>query len=210
MARYTGPRGKVCRRLGVPMSHITGKDPDKDPVARRPYPPGAHGPGYRAKVSDFGKRLREKQKLRLYYGIMEKQCRRYYHKASKQKGNTGDNMLCLLEQRLDSLVLRLGLATSIRQARQLVAHGHININGIRAKTPSHHVHPGNVISVREKSRNMAIIADSIQRNKARRLPSYLEFDEKGLEGKLTSAPDRAEIPVQIEDNLIVEYYAQRA
>ena len=210
MARYTGPRGKLCRRLGIPLSHISGKDPDKDPVGRRPYPPGQHGPSARMKVSDFGKRLREKQKLRLYYGIMEKQCRRYYYKASKKKGNTGDNLLILLEQRLDALVMRLGLATSIQQARQLVSHGHIDLNGVRAKTPSHHVKPGDVITVREKSKRLLIIEDAIGRNKARKLPSYLEFDEKNLEGTLKTVPDRAEIPVQIEDNLIVEYYAQRA
>ena len=209
MARYRGPKGKKCRRLGIPMTFITMKDPDKDPYGRRPYPPGQHGPRSGGKLSEYGKRLKEKQKLRLYYGILEKQLRRVYRMASRKKGNTGENMLAILERRFDSSVLRLGFATTIYQARQLVNHGHFLVNGKKANIPSMQLRPGDVISVRDKSKKAFPILDSLDRCKGRSVPPYLEKNEAELSGKWVSVPQREEVPIVIEENLIVEYYAQR-
>ncbi|GAB4303184.1 MAG: 30S ribosomal protein S4 [Myxococcota bacterium] len=209
MARFRGPRGKVCRRLGVPMTAISMKEADKDPYARRPFPPGQHGPRAAKKLSEFGKRLQEKQKLRLYYGILERQMRRVYRMASRKKGNSGENMLSILESRLDAVVMRLGFATTIFQARQLVSHGHFAVNGKKANIPSMLLRPGDEVSVREKSNKLHPILESLDRTKGRGIPQYLELNEGELKGKLLHLPKREEIPIVIEENLIIEYYAQR-
>jgi small subunit ribosomal protein S4 len=210
MSRFLGPRGKRCRRLGVPLSQISCKDGDKDPFQHRPYAPGQHGPTRRAKQSEYGKRLQEKQKLRLFYGTQERQTLRYYVEASRLKGNTGENLLRLLETRLDAVVLRLGFATSIRQARQLVSHGHFLVDGQPVNIPSFHLKTGQLVEVCEKSKKLELFDDALERNRGRRLPNYLERDDDTLSGKLTQQPERSEIPVPVQENLIVEYYSQRA
>ncbi|MCF6094921.1 30S ribosomal protein S4 [Microaerobacter geothermalis] len=199
MARYTGPRWKLSRRLGISLSG-TGKE------LKRPYPPGQHGPGQRKKLSEYGLQLQEKQKLRHMYGINEKQFRRTFVKANKIKGVVGENFMILLESRLDNLVYRLGLARTRPQARQLVTHGHITVNGKKVNIPSYQVTPGDIIGVREKSRNLSIIKESLEERAY--LPDYLTFNEQSMEGTYTRLPERSELPAEINEKLIVEFYSR--
>lgn len=200
MSRYTGPTWKISRRLGISLSG-TGKELEK-----RPYPPGQHGPSQRKKLSEYGLQLQEKQKLRHMYGVNERQFRNTFIKASKMKGIIGENFMILLEQRLDNIVYRLGLARTRRQARQLVNHGHILVDGRRVDIPSYSVKPGQVISVREKSKNLAIIKEAIEVNNF--VPDFLTFDAEKLEGTYTRYPERSELPAEINESLIVEYYSR--
>lgn len=199
MSRYTGPSWKKSRRLGVSLSG-TGKELD-----RRPYPPGQHGPTARIKLSEYGLQLREKQKLRHMYGLNERQFFNLFVKAGKIKeGKHGENFMRLLEQRLDNVVYRMGLASTRRQARQLVNHGHITVDGKRVDIPSYRVEVGQVIAVREKSKNMQIIKDSVEALFGR--PEYISFDDEKLEGSLTRLPLREEMPAEIDESFIVEFY----
>ncbi|GAP00965.1 30S ribosomal protein S4 [Fructobacillus fructosus] len=199
MSRYTGPKWRVSRRLGVSLSG-TGKE-----LARRAYAPGDHGQGRRGKVSEYGVQLREKQKLRFTYGLTERQFHGLFNKAGKiRQGTHGTNFMILLERRLDSLVYRLGLATTRQQARQLVNHGHILVDGKRVDIPSYEVVPGQVISVREKSKNIVPIQIAIESVVSR--PQFVEFDKEKLEGKLVRLPEREELDADINEVLIVEYY----
>ena len=201
MSRYTGPSWKISRRLGISLSG-TGKE-----LARRPYAPGQHGPNSRGKQSEYGMQLTEKQKLRHMYGMNERQFRTLFIKASKIKeGKHGVNFMVLLEQRLDNVVYRLGLATTRRQARQLVNHGHILVDGKRVDIPSYHVEVGQVISVREKSQNLDIIKESVEINNF--VPEYLDFDADNLKGTFVRFPERSELPAEINEQLIVEYYSR--
>ena len=201
MSRYTGPSWKVSRRLGISLSG-TGKE-----LARRPYKPGQHGPNSRGKVSEYGMQLTEKQKLRHMYGMNERQFRTLFIKASKIKeGKHGVNFMVLLEQRLDNVVYRLGLATTRRQARQLVNHGHIMVDGARVDIPSYQLKPGQVISVREKSQKLNIIAESVELSN--HVPEYLTFDAEKLEGTFVRVPERSELSAEINEQLIVEYYSR--
>ena len=201
MSRYTGPSWKVSRRLGISLSG-TGKE-----LARRPYKPGQHGPNSRGKVSEYGMQLTEKQKLRHMYGMNERQFRTLFIKASKIKeGKHGVNFMVLLEQRLDNVVYRLGLATTRRQARQLVNHGHIEVDGGRVDIPSYSLKPGQVITVREKSQNLDIIKESVEINNF--VPEYLDFDVDNLKGTFVRFPERSELPAEINEQLIVEYYSR--
>ena len=201
MSRYTGPSWKVSRRLGISLSG-TGKE-----LARRPYKPGQHGPNSRGKVSEYGMQLTEKQKLRHMYGMNERQFRTLFIKASKIKeGKHGVNFMVLLEQRLDNVVYRLGLATTRRQARQLVNHGHIEVDGGRVDIPSYSLKPGQVITVREKSQNLDIIKESVEINNF--VPEYLDFDADNLKGTFVRFPERSELPAEINEQLIVEYYSR--
>ena len=201
MSRYTGPSWKVSRRLGISLSG-TGKE-----LARRPYKPGQHGPNSRGKVSEYGMQLTEKQKLRHMYGMNERQFRTLFIKASKIKeGKHGVNFMVLLEQRLDNVVYRLGLATTRRQARQLVNHGHILVDGKRVDIPSYSVKPSQTISVREKSQKLNVIVESVEINNF--VPEYLNFDADSLTGTFVRLPERSELPAEINEQLIVEYYSR--
>ncbi|MFZ2353394.1 30S ribosomal protein S4 [Paucilactobacillus nenjiangensis] len=199
MSRYTGPSWRLSRRLGVSLSG-TGKE-----LARRPYAPGDHGRDRRSKLSEYGLQLQEKQKLRLTYGMTERQFSNLFVRAGKIKeGTHGTNFMALLERRLDNMVYRLGLATTRRQARQLVNHGHITVDGKRVDIPSYEVTVGQVIGVREKSKNLVIIAAAVEAVVGR--PSYVEFDADKLEGSLVRIPERQDMDAEIDESLIVEYY----
>ena len=199
MSRYTGPSWKISRRLGMSLSG-TGKE-----LARRPYAPGDHGQGRRGKLSEYGTQLREKQKLRMMYGLTERQFANLFIKAGKiREGNHGVNFMILLERRLDNMVYRLGLATTRRQARQLVNHGHITVDGKRVDIPSYEVSVGQVVSVREKSKKLAVITGAVEAVVAR--PNFVQFDADKLEGSLTRLPEREELEADIDESLIVEYY----
>ena len=199
MSRYTGPSWRVSRRLGMSLSG-TGKE-----LARRNYAPGDHGNDRRGRLSEYGMQLREKQKLRYMYGMTERQFRNLFKRAGKIKeGTHGTNFMILLERRLDNMVYRLGLATTRRQARQLVNHGHITVDGNRVDIPSFEVKVGQVISVRDKSKNLDIIKNAVEAVVAR--PSYVEFDADKLEGKLVRLPEREDMNADIDEALIVEFY----
>jgi small subunit ribosomal protein S4 len=200
MARYTGPSWKLSRRLGISLTG-TGKELEK-----RPYAPGQHGPNQRKKLSEYGLQLQEKQKLRHMYGVTERQFRNLFDKAGKLKGVHGENFMVLLESRLDNVVYRLGLARTRRAARQLVNHGHILVNGSRVDIPSYKVTPGQTISVREKSRNAAVIKEAVEVNNF--VPDFLTFDADKLEGTFTRLPERSELPSEINESLIVEFYSR--
>jgi small subunit ribosomal protein S4 len=200
MARYTGPSWKLSRRLGISLSG-TGKELEK-----RPYAPGQHGPNQRKKLSEYGLQLQEKQKLRHMYGVNERQFRNTFDKAGKMPGKHGENFMILLESRLDNVVYRLGLARTRRQARQLVNHGHILVDGSRVDIPSYRVTPGQTISVREKSRNLEIIKEAVEATNF--VPDFLTFDADKLEGTFTRLPERSEMPAEINEALIVEFYSR--
>ncbi|WP_318765805.1 30S ribosomal protein S4 [Lactiplantibacillus carotarum] len=199
MSRYTGPSWKISRRLGMSLSG-TGKE-----LARRPYAPGDHGQGRRGKMSEYGTQLREKQKLRMMYGLTERQFSNLFIKAGKiREGKHGVNFMILLERRLDNMVYRLGLATTRRQARQLVNHGHITVDGKRVDIPSYEVAVGQVVSVREKSKKLTVITGAVEAVVAR--PNFVQFDADKLEGSLIRLPEREELEADIDESLIVEYY----
>ncbi|MBB3869689.1 30S ribosomal protein S4 [Parageobacillus toebii NBRC 107807] len=200
MARYTGPTWKISRRLGISLSG-TGKE-----LQKRPYPPGQHGPSQRRKLSEYGLQLQEKQKLRHMYGVNERQFRKTFEEAGKMPGKHGENFMILLESRLDNLVYRLGFARTRRQARQLVTHGHILVDGNRVNIPSYRVKPGQTISVREKSRNLQVIKEALELNNF--VPDYLTLDAEKLEGTYTRLPERSELPAEINEALIVEFYSR--
>lgn len=199
MSRFTGSTWKKSRRLGISLSG-TGKE-----LSRRPYPPGQHGPTSRENLSEYGLQLKEKQKLRYLYGLNERQFFNLFQQAGRiREGEHGTNFMILLEQRLDNLVYRLGFATTRRQARQLVNHGHILVDGKRVDIPSYTVSVGQVIGLREKSKNVQIIKDSVESLFGR--PDYLEFNEDTLEGSMTRLPEREEMPAEIQEAYIVEFY----
>lgn len=199
MSRYTGPSWKLSRRLGVSLSG-TGKE-----LARRPYAPGQHGPNQRRNKSEYGMQLTEKQKLRHMYGLNERQFRNLFMRAGKIKeGKHGVNFMVLLEQRLDNVVYRLGLATTRRQARQLVNHGHVLVDGKRVDIPSYEVAVGQVISIREKSKELTIIKDAVESTLGR--PSFVSFDAEKLEGSITRLPERDELPQEVDESYVVEFY----
>ncbi|WP_077214261.1 30S ribosomal protein S4 [Bacillus dakarensis] len=200
MARYTGPSWKLSRRLGISLSG-TGKELEK-----RPYAPGQHGPNQRKKLSEYGLQLQEKQKLRHMYGVNERQFRNLFDKAGKMGGVHGENFMALLESRLDNVVYRLGLARTRRQARQLVNHGHVMVDGKRVDIPSYRLQPGQTITLREKSRNLDIVKEAIEVNNF--VPDFLTFDADKLEGSFTRLPERSELPAEINESLIVEFYSR--
>ncbi|NMO94680.1 30S ribosomal protein S4 [Paenibacillus lemnae] len=197
MARYTGPKFKLSRRVGISLSG-TGKE------LKRPFPPGQHGPNQRRKMSNYGMQLQEKQKLRHMYGLGEKQFRTLFDKAQNMKGIAGENFMFLLESRLDNLVYRLGLSNSRAGARQLVAHGHVTVNGKKVDIASYSVSLGDVIGLRERSRSLSAIKDALA-NRVH-LPAYVEFDENSMEGKFIRLPERSELSQDIDEKQIVEFY----
>ncbi len=209
MARYIGPVCKLCRREGGKL-FLKGQRcfTDKCSVQRRPYPPGQHGQG-RIKVSEYGLRLREKQKTRRVYGILEKQFRRYYHTASHLRGRTGEEMLGLLERRLDNVVYRMGFASTRAQARQLVRHNHFLVNGKRTNIPSFRVSPGDTVAVGERSRAMEAITLAIATASSRPRPNWLEVNPAAFEGQFKAMPSREELnEPAIREQYVVEYYSR--
>ena len=199
MSRYTGPSWKVSRRLGISLSG-TGKE-----LARRPYAPGQHGQNNRRKLSEYGLQLLEKQKLRMTYGVSERQFANLFKKAGKiREGKHGDNFMILLERRLDNVVYRLGLATTRRQARQLVNHGHITVDGKRVDIPSYEVTPGQVISLRERSKDLTVVKEALEAVVGR--APFVSFDENTMSGSLVRLPERDELDANIDEALVVEYY----
>ncbi|MDR7239744.1 30S ribosomal protein S4 [Neobacillus drentensis] len=200
MARYTGSSWKISRRLGISLSG-TGKELEK-----RPYAPGQHGPNQRKKLSEYGLQLQEKQKLRHMYGVTERQFRNLFDKAGKIGGVHGENFMILLESRLDNVVYRLGLARTRRAARQLVNHGHIMVDGARVDIPSYRLKAGQTISLREKSRNLDVVKEAVEVNNF--VPDFLTFDADKLEGTFTRLPERSELPAEINETLIVEFYSR--
>jgi small subunit ribosomal protein S4 len=200
MSRYTGPRWKLSRRLGLSLSG-TGKE-----LARRNYAPGQHGQNQRRKISEYGSQLREKQKLRFMYDVNERQFRNLFLRAGKLDGIHGVNLMVLLEERLDNLVYRLGFASSRPQARQLVNHGHIMVDGKRVDIPSYEVKIGQTISLREKSKDLAIVKESLENVVGR--PGFVSYDENNQSGSLVRLPERDELEPNIDESLIVEYYNQ--
>ncbi len=200
MARYTGPTTKIARKFGEPIY-----GPDKD-YEKRNFPPGQHGLARkRKKMSEYGTQLKEKQKVKYTYGVLERQFRNIYEDASRMKGQKGENLLILLESRLDNIVYRLGIAPTRPAARQLVTHCHITLNGEVCNIPSCVVRPGDVVAVRERSKSLEVIADSVA---AAKKYSWLEFDPKTLTGKYLNVPVREEIPENINEQLIVELYSK--
>lgn len=200
MARYTGPKFKLSRRLGISLSG-TGKE-----LKNRAYPPGQHGPGMRKKLSGYAIQLQEKQKLRHMYGLGEKQFRTLFDRATKMQGIAGENFMFLLESRLDNLVYRLGFSNSRPGARQLVAHGHVTVNGKKVDIPSYIVTPGDIIGLRERSRSLKVIKEAMEGR--HHLPDYLEFNEAALEGKYIRLPERGELSQEIDEKQIVEFYSR--
>ena len=198
MARYTGAQYKKSRHLGFSTLE-NGKE-----LARRPYAPGIHGQDRRRKLSEYGVQLQEKQKVRFMYGLNEKQFAKTFKRATKMAGITGENLLQLLETRLDNVVYRMGLATTRRAARQVVNHGHITVNDIKVDIPSYTVKPGDVIAVKEQSLDHPAIKAAVEATLNR--PAYVEFDANKLTGKYLRFPDRSELNPDINEALIVEYY----
>lgn len=208
MARYIGPVCRLCRREDMKL-FLKGERcyTDKCAFERRAYAPGQHGQG-RRKRTDYGDQLREKQKVRRIYGILEKQFRGYYHKASRMKGVTGENLLSLLERRLDNVVYRLGFTTTRSEARQLVLHCHFLVNGKKCNVPSRIVRPGDVVELKEKSKAIAKFQESIAALERRGMPAWLELDKEKMRGTIASMPNREEITMPIREQLIVELYSK--
>ena len=198
MARYTGPQYKKSRRLNFSTLE-NGRE-----LARRPYAPGVHGTDRRKKLSEYGIQWQEKQKVRMMYGVNEKQFHKVFDRASKMKGITGENLLFLLESRLDNLVYRMGLATTRRGARQLVNHGHITVNGKKVDIPSYTCKVGDIIAVKEQSTNHPAILASLEA--VNNTKGFVEFDKNKLSGTYVRRPDRSELNQEINEALIVEYY----
>ena len=201
MARYTGPKTKISRKFGEP---IFGDD---KVLAKKNYPPGQHGANKRRKSSEYGTQLREKQKAKYTYGVLEKQFRNLFEKAARQSGITGEILLQSLECRLDNIVYRLGIAPTRRAARQLVNHKHISVDGKVVGIASYAVKPGQIIGVRERAKNLEVIADSLAGFNHSKYP-WLEWDEATKSGKLLHKPERADIPENIKEQLIVELYSK--
>ena len=201
MARYTGPKTKIARKFGEP---IFGED---KVLQRRNFPPGQHGQNKRRKTSEYGVQLREKQKAKYTYGVLERQFRNLFEKASATTGITGEILLQLLESRLDNVVYRLGIAPTRAAARQLVLHRHITVNGAVVNIASYHVNPGDVVGVREKSKSLEVIADALAGFNHSKYP-WLEWDEALKAGKLLHVPAREDIPENIREQLIVELYSK--
>ena len=201
MARYTGPKSRIARKFGVA---IFGAD---KVLSKKNYPPGQHGNSRKRKTSEYGVQLREKQKAKYTYGVLEKQFRNLFEKAATAKGITGEVLLQLLEGRLDNIVYRLGIAPTRAAARQLVGHKHITVDGAVVNIPSYAVKPGQVIGVREKSKSLEVISNSLAGFNHSKYP-WLEWDDNSKVGKLLHIPERADIPENIKEHLIVELYSK--
>ena len=208
MARYTGAVCRQCRREGLKL-FLKGERcyTDKCAIERRNYPPGEHGQG-RPKFSEYSIQLREKQKLRRIYGVLEGQFRRYFQMADRGRGVTGETLLQLLERRLDNIVYRLGFSTSRAEARQLVRHGHFRVNGRKVDVPSYLVRPGDAVTVRERSRQIARIAEALELAQRRGVPEWLEIVPETFTGRVKALPQRADLTMPINEKLVVELYSK--
>jgi small subunit ribosomal protein S4 len=202
MARYTGPRLRIIRRLGTALPGLIRTEPD----LRRPYPPGQHGPTKRKKLSDYALRLIEKQKLRNHYGLSERQLQRYVQDAFRRKGNSGTNLLVDLERRLDNVVFRAGYAPTIPAARQMTRHGHFTVNGRRVDIPSYQLSTNDVVALHEKSKWKERAIENLKDPNNLAKPNFLEVLEAGTT-KIIQSPEGSDCPVQLEPQLIVEYYS---
>lgn len=208
MARYTGPSCRLCRREGLKL-YLKGDRcyTDKCSLNRRGYAPGQHGQG-RRKLSQYGIQLREKQKARRVYGVLERQFKRYFEMAERQKGVTGENLLRILESRLDNVIYRMGFASSRSEARQLVRHGHFEVNGRKVNIPSYLTKVGDVITVREKSRGNNRIKELVETAQQKTAPRWIQVNYDKMEGKISDLPSREDIDIPIEEHLIVELYSR--
>jgi len=210
LARYTDPVCRLCRREGMKL-FLKGErcQTDKCAIERRNFPPGQHGKDRRPRMLGYGLQLREKQKLRRVYGILEKQFRRYFEKAAAvRKGITGELLLQFLERRLDNVVYRVGLATSRAQGRQLVRHGHFQVNGRKVNIPSYLVKPGDLVEVRPGSRELSLLLANRQATGHQTVPSWIDVDRESLRAKVLSNPQRQEISLPIQEQLVVELYSK--
>lgn len=202
MSRYTGPRLKKLRALGLELPGFSRKS-----IAKRDFPPGQHGRNFRRAPSEFGRQLREKQKVQINYGLNERQMRNMMRLARSQEGSTGDRLIELLERRLDNCVFRAGLAPTIPAARQIVNHGHIRVNGKRADIPSYTLRPGDTFAVKEASKKIAMLALNLEGSRNR--PDWLEVDKAALSARMIRVPTAEGLPVQFDLQLVVEYYSKR-
>lgn len=210
MARYTGPSCRLCRRERLKL-FLKGERcySEKCAVDRREYPPGQHGQSRKKyKYSDYDAQLREKQKVKRIYGVMEQQFRGYFEEANRQKGITGENLLLILERRLDNMVYRMGFASSRNEARQLIRHNHFEVNGKRVNIPSYLMRAGDVIELKEKSRKIAKVQESLEGSSRRGVPRWLEVDKDNLKGKVVALPAREELTMPINEQIIVEFYSK--
>jgi len=209
LARYTGPVCRQCRREKLKL-FLKGDRcySDKCSVERRAFPPGHHGQARLRKMSDYAIQLREKQKVRRMYGVLEGQFRKFFHNADRAKGVTGENLLVLLERRLDNVIYRMGFGSSRTQARQLVRHNHILVNGKKVNVPSYLVSVNDVITLKEKSKKVEAITDSLSAVARRGTPSWIQLDQDNFKGTINAMPNREEITMPIQENLIVELYSK--
>ena len=208
MARYTGAVCRQCRREGLKL-FLKGERcyTDKCAIERRNYPPGEHGQA-RPKFSEYSIQLREKQKLKRIYGVFERQFRRYFQMADRARGVTGETLLQILERRLDNIVYRLGFSTSRSEARQLVRHGHFRVNGRKVDIPSYLVRPGDVVTVRERSRQVARIQEALELAQRRGVPDWLEVNAEAFSGTVKAIPSRSDLTMPINEKLVVELYSK--
>ena len=208
MARYIGALCRICRREGEKL-FLKGDRcyTEKCAIERRKYPPGQHGQGFR-KLSDYGVQLREKQKVRKMYGLLERQFRKYFYDSERKKGITGEVLLQLIEGRLDTVVFRMGFAPNRRRARQIIGHGHILVNGGAVNLPSFATKAGDLIEVKEASRDMPEITDSLAKGEHRGIPGWVEVDSANFRGKVLHIPSRDEIQLPVQEQLIVELYSK--
>jgi len=209
LARYREAVSRLCRREGIEV-YLKGDRcfTDKCAIKRRGYPPGQHGQRRMKKHSDYGVQLREKQKARRIYGLLEKQFHNYFVKADRMKGKTGDNLLILLERRLDNVVYKLGFAVTRRESRQMVRHGHFLVKGRRVNIPSFLVRPGDVVEMREKSRKIPSVNDSLDAVARKGIPPWLELERENFRGNVMAIPSRTDITEPIQEQLIVELYSK--
>lgn len=208
MARYTDSKCRLCRREGGKL-FLKGEKcfSEKCPVDKRTYAPGQHGQN-RGRLSDYGSQLREKQKLRRIYGILERQFEAYYEEAARHKGSTGEDLLRLLERRLDNVVFRMGFGVSRAEARQLVRHNSVHVNGRRVNIPSYPVRPNDVIEVAPKSKEQLRIKAALEAAEQRGIPEWLDVDVKAMKGVFKNAPDRSDLPAEINESLVVALYSK--
>ncbi len=207
MARYIGPKCKLSRRQGMDLG-LKSRARPIETKCQMEKPPGQHGDNRGRRMSDYALQLREKQKLRYIYGVLEKQFRNYYKEAARRKGATGENLLQLLERRLDNVVYRMGFGSTRSEARQLVSHKAILVNGKPVNIPSFQVSPEDVVTIREKSKKQVRIQDSLAIAEQLGFPEWVEVDSKGMEGRFKSIPERADLPADINESLVVELYSK--
>ena len=208
MAKYIGPKCRQCRREGTKL-FLKGEKcyTSKCPVENRPFPPGQHGQR-RTRLSDYALQLREKQKLRRIYGVLERQFRSYYKEAARRKGSTGENLLQLLESRLDNVVYHMGFSASRTEARQLVRHNAILVNGRKLNIPAAQVRPNDVISLSEKARNQSRVQAAMELAQQRGIADWVQVDPKKMEGVFKNVPERSDLPSDIQEQLVVELYSK--